>query len=310
MTKIQVISNTSAYIMSIICSLIPLFIGGIFVLLNRLEVGALLSIFMASDRIANPLTVALQNYNKLSTTKNIIKKIKAIEANTSSNFNEKNHNCSVLPISFHDASIGYGAEKPIISDLTLEINKGDKILIKGPSGSGKTSLLRSIQGMNDLVSGYVSYGEKADLPSLSIMQGISYIRQLPILFDDTIEFNITLGEHFSDSEIKDAIEKSGLSDIIEEKGMTFQVGENGKNLSGGQNQRIEIARALIRNRDLVIADEVTASLDKKTSTNIRKTLFSIPQAVIEVSHHNNSEELSKYNHVYQISEGTLLEEIF
>ena len=308
MTKVQVIFNTLAYILSIICSLLPLFIGGIFVLQNRLEVGALLSIFMASDRIANPLTVALQNYNKLSTTDNIMKKTEDITENTVTDFDTNSYNEGILPLEFDDVSIGYDSAHPILNDINFKISKGDKILLKGESGSGKTTLLRTIQGITDSLFGKINYGDKAHLTSLDIMQSISYIRQTTVIFNDTTEFNMTLGEYFSEYELMKAVKNAGLTSVIKEKGMTFEVGENGKNLSGGQNQRIEIARALLRERELLIADEITASLDNKTAANIRSTLFLAPQAVVEVSHHTDSSELYKYDHVYEIKEGTLSEE--
>ena len=310
MTKAQVVSNTLAYILSIICSLLPLYIGGFFVLQNRLEVGALVSIFMASNRIANPLTVAVQNYNKISTTNKIIERIEKIVKDTKPDFIDEYYKDGILPLEFHDASIGYQDDQPILESVSLKINNGDKILIKGESGSGKTTLLRAIQGINDPISGNINYGDNLQLSPLEITQSISYIRQTPIIFDDTIEFNITLGEKYSEEDLLKAVEKAGLSDVISEKGLDFQVGENGKNLSGGQNQRVEIARAVLRERELLIADEVTAALDNKTSESIRDTLFSIPQAVVEVSHHTKHEDLSSYDFVYQISEGILYQESY
>ncbi|QTJ43913.1 ATP-binding cassette domain-containing protein [Dolosigranulum pigrum] len=96
------------------------------------------------------------------------------------------------------------------------------------------------------------------------------------------------------------MELAGLTDLIQDKGLDYVVGEQGKHLSGGQNQRIEIARAIIRQRQVLIADEITAALDNQTAHSIHRTLFNLPQTVIEVNHHTTAEQLSQYDAVYQL----------
>lgn len=310
MTKTQAFSNIMAYVLSNVSRLIPLFIGGLFVLQNRIELGALLSIFMASDRIANPLTVAVQNYNKISTTNGIRAKINKIAFETIANFDKSSPSNEILPIKIKNISLNYETDKIILDNISMIINKGDKILIKGESGSGKTTFLRMLLGILSPFSGEINYGKKDKIIGPKITQSISYIRQTPIIFDDTIEFNITLGESFSKDRIVKAINDAGLVDLVNEEGLNYLVGENGENLSGGQNQRIEIARAVLRDRQLLIADEVTASLDNRTSQGIRNTLFSLPQTVIEVSHHVDSQDLSRYDYIYQIIDKKMRKEMF
>ena len=113
----------------------------------------------------------------------------------------------------------------------------------------------------------------------------SYVNQKPFLFDDTLRFNITLGRNVSDKQLDDAIHKAGLDELVKEKGLDSPVGENGNQLSGGQIQRIEIARALLSNRPILLADEATSALDPQLSLDIHKTLLQNPNiAVIEVAH--------------------------
>lgn len=298
MTKAQGGSNTAAYVLSMIASIIPLFIGGLFVLNGHIAVGALISIFMASDRIANPLTVAVQCYNKLATTKDIRQKLTTMAAETDPHFQQYTYDQSILPIQLNHVSFSHG-DTQIFDNLDLAITSSEKILLMGQSGSGKTTFLKIIQGLLQVDSGEVTYDGQV-LDNQALKQHISYIRQKPIIFDDSIAFNIMLGEDFSDQSLQEAIELAGLTDLIQDKGLDYVVGEQGKHLSGGQNQRIEIARAIIRQRQVLIADEITAALDNRTAHSIHRTLFNLPQTVIEVNHHTTVEQLSQYDAVYQL----------
>lgn len=300
MMMAQALGNLTSYVSSYILSIIPFFIGGIFVLNGHLEVAALVAVFIASDRIANPLSVAAENMNKLSTTIEIRNKIQTIDSeNKAVQRIEYDANISILPIEIHEGKLVYG-DKIVLEDLTMKIQEGEKILLIGESGSGKTSILNVLQQHTHLTKGIIQYGQLKTEETLHIKQNISYIRQTPMIFNDSLLFNLTLGENYEQQELQDAMKLAGLTSILEERGFDYMVGENGQNLSGGQNQRVEIARAIMRKRELLIADEITASLDKETAKGIHETLLSLPQAIIEVSHHIQGENFEDYDRVYKI----------
>ena len=106
-----------------------------------------------------------------------------------------------------------------------------------------------------------------------------------------MEFNITLGKKYPSKKLNAVIEKAGLKELVDEKGLTYSVGEKGKNLSGGQIQRIEIARALLSDRPIMLADEATSALDQKLSEKIHSIILDNPRlTVIEVAHKISTKE--------------------
>ncbi|WP_010632925.1 ATP-binding cassette domain-containing protein, partial [Sporolactobacillus vineae] len=105
---------------------------------------------------------------------------------------------------------------------------------------------------------------------------------------------------YTDQEVMEAAEHAGLAELIREKGLDFQIGANGGNLSGGQLQRIEIARALIRKRPILLADELTSALDNRLSLQIHRTLFNLPITIIEAGHKLSQEEMQNYDHVIHL----------
>jgi ABC-type multidrug transport system fused ATPase/permease subunit len=302
MVMIQALSNLSAYVLSYILSLIPVLIGGFFVFKGSLDLGALVAVFIASNRIANPISVSAHSISKLSATIDIRNKIIKIEEEVDL-FKQTGNTLvdRILPIKIKNGTVQF-ANNLVLKDFNLEINKGEKLLLLGESGSGKTTILNLIQRHIYPTSGHITFDNNETLINHEIISNISYIRQTPMIFNETLEFNITLGEYFEKDKLNNAIEAAGLKTIVKERGLDYIVGENGKNLSGGQNQRVEIARAILRERELLIADEVTSSLDKETAENIHSTLLNLPQAVIEVSHHIKEEDFNKYDHVYLVKD--------
>ena len=120
------------------------------------------------------------------------------------------------------------------------------------------------------------------------------IQQNPYLFNATIRENLSLGQDFQDEQLLTVLQQVGLDQEFPE-GLDFQVEDNGKNVSGGQRVRLEIARFLLRQKDILLADEITAALDPANARKVRQLLLSLPIMIIEVAHY--VDDLSVYDAV-------------
>ena len=120
------------------------------------------------------------------------------------------------------------------------------------------------------------------------------IQQNPYLFNATIRENLSLGQDFQEEQLLTVLQQVGLDQEFPE-GLDFQVEDNGKNVSGGQRVRLEIARFLLRQKDILLADEITAALDPANARKVRQLLLSLPIMIIEVAHY--VDDLSVYDAV-------------
>ncbi|MGX7199527.1 ATP-binding cassette domain-containing protein [Enterococcus nangangensis] len=174
-------------------------------------------------------------------------------------------------------------QKVLFTDINFKIPAGAKVLFTGESGTGKTSLFNLLVGNEKPNTGKIflsSVGKEQPLHG-----NVSLIQQNPYLFNTTIRENVALGLKVSDAEVVAVLKQVELYQQLGKEPLFFLVEKNGDNLSGGQKIKIEIARALLRKRQILLADEVTASLDIDNSTKIRQLLLNLPQTVIEIAHH-------------------------
>lgn len=160
----------------------------------------------------------------------------------------------------------------------LTFDKGQKYAIIGTSGCGKSTLLKILTGqLRDFSGQYEINGEQ---PSTNLFQQLSYVNQTTFLFNDSIRHNIDLTNQHRQEDLAAMLTMLGL----EQFHLEDEIVDNGKNLSGGQRQRLAIARALLRDKSVLILDEATANLDEATSRQIEDYILSTGKMVIMVTH--------------------------
>ena len=212
---------------------------------------------------------------------------------------------------FNHICFSYSEGKEVLKELNLQVKEGEKVVLIGTSGSGKSSILKILMGMERAQSGTIRIGGQdiVDLGEDRIFKEISYIQQEVFIFDGTIRENICLFQTYWEEELQSVIERAGLRNLVKEKGLDYLCGENGAALSGGERQRISIARSLLRKTPILLADEITASLDKENSYLVLDTLLNIENTTeILVLHDLDSRILSRVDRISVLKNGKVEEE--
>jgi ATP-binding cassette, subfamily B, bacterial len=178
-------------------------------------------------------------------------------------------------IQFSDITFAYNERHPVINNLNLTINAGERFAIIGKSGCGKTTLAYMLIGFYRPQNGYIEIdGQKLSECNLkSIRQSVGLVQQDVLIFDGTIRENILLGNlHTSHDKLINACQSAGLLEFIESlpDKLDTVIGSKGIGVSGGQKQRIAIARIYLKNPQIIIFDEATSSLDSETEEAIHE----------------------------------------
>lgn len=165
----------------------------------------------------------------------------------------------------------------VLKDFNLSVKPGETIALVGESGSGKSTVVNMAIGLFTATSGSITIDGRdiKDLDMHSVRKRIAVVPQNTILFNGTIKENITYGRPgVTKKELDDAIEAANLKHVIEKlpDGINTDIGEHGGKLSGGQRQRISIARAIIRNPDVIVFDEATSALDSVSEAEIQAAI--------------------------------------
>ena len=218
-----------------------------------------------------------------------------------------------MEICFSNVDFAY-EKKKILNHVSFTIPEKKMTAIVGPSGSGKTTLCRLIPRFWDVDAGKVSIGgiDVKDYTMNSLMKNISMVFQNVYLFADTIENNIKFGKaNATHEEVVDAAKRACCHDFIIALPQGYQtvIGEGGASLSGGEKQRISIARALIKDAQIVIFDEATANVDPENEDRLQSAIEELTKdkTVIMIAHRlktvRNAEKILVLDHGEIVQEG-------
>jgi ATP-binding cassette, subfamily C, bacterial len=179
-------------------------------------------------------------------------------------------------IRFEGVDFSYG-EKPVLRGADLEIQRGEFVTLIGPSGSGKTTTVDLLIGFYDPAAGRITIDgvDLSELDRRAWRKHVGYVPQDTFIFHDTVRENVTLGDRtVTDDAVHRALGLAGAAEFVGQlpSGLDTNLGERGARLSGGQRQRIGIARALVREPQLLILDEVTSALDPENERAICRTV--------------------------------------
>ncbi len=282
---------------------------------SDLSVGLMLAVFSYLWVMVSPTQDIINFQYVLATAKAACKRINTVfEMEQEPMIREKSDpfkNTEALDIEVKDLSFAYLENKPILKNINMHIGKGSKLAIVGASGSGKTTLANILVGFYPLDEGEILYGNVSnrDLKLSTIRENIHLILQHPKLFNDTMLFNLTLGNEYSRDEVQKALHIAQLDDVIRrlDKGLDTLVGKDGIKLSGGQRQRVAIARMVLSDPKVVIFDESTSALDVHTEAKLFEALHSFleEKTVITIAHRLSTIKSAEF--IYVLEDGKVVD---
>jgi ABC-type multidrug transport system fused ATPase/permease subunit len=247
--------------------------GGYLVMSGRLTPGGLVAFYGYTLQLFIPLYGVVDIYSKLQRAGASIRRLMEItEAQT---ILCERPNALVLGaglagmVELRDVSFGYADDRPVLSEVSLRVNAGERVAIAGKSGNGKSTIARLVARLYDAHSGTVliAGNDVRDLKLKSLRSSVIFVPQDPVLFDVTLRENLLYGNaDATDEEIERVAQLAQLESVMRKlpRGWDEPLGPRGNRLSGGERQRVALARALLQHPKVLILDECTSALDALT----------------------------------------------
>jgi len=217
-----------------------------------------------------------------------------------------------VAIQLKDIQFEYRPGEPVLNGVSLAIPAGQKVALVGASGGGKSTLVQVLLGLYPAQSGEIRFdGVPVEHIGLEVVrEHVATVLQHPVLFNDTVRNNLTLGRDYPDEALWQALQRAQLADTVRDmpQGLQSQLGRQGVRLSGGQRQRLAIARLLLGEPQVVIFDEATSALDTETEARLHEALkeFLDGRTVIIVAHRLSA--VRQADRVYVFEDGRIAEQ--
>jgi len=269
--------------------------GGYQAFIGVLTVGGLVAFYGYMARLFDPLHAGVEIYSRLNRVSSSIQRILEV-IETRPSVAEKTAAIRFSSpvrgyVELEDVSFSYRGEHPVLCQLNLRIEAGEKVALVGVSGSGKSTLAKLIARLYDVKQGsiYVDGIDVRDVRLDSLRSTICYVMQEPVLFDMTLKENLLLGKRYAnEQELRHAIDVADLDDLLcrLSAGWDTRIGPRGNMLSGGERQRVALARAVLQDPALLLLDESTSALDAPSEQGVFRNLARhFPnQTIIFISH--------------------------
>ncbi len=286
-------------------------IGGIFVYYNRIDLPDLIAMTSLMITIAGPIQTIADVYSELVSSKKIFDKLMIfLEKDDYKPKDTGEKVSSIDNVVMNKAFIKYG-DSLVLEDLNYSFKKDYKYLIVGESGSGKSSILKLLLANFKYMGDFVRVNGKVleDVNIYSYYSNISYIPQDTTIFTASLIDNINLFSKNTDrKKAEEVLDLVGLSDLISNRKNGLDSIINKNDLSGGEKKRLDLARALYQDRDLIIIDEVDSGLDYENQNKISEIIKEIEgKILICVSHSTNSNFKSSFDKILEIENKKLVE---
>ena len=207
-----------------------------------------------------------------------------------------------------DLTKTYGSGTTLVRALrsvTLDIPSGRFTAIMGASGSGKSTLIQTLMGEIPLLEGKVSLNRDA-LPS-DEGSWFGMVEQAPFVFNLTLGENLSLGLDYRSEEMETVLQAVGLAKFADPESLARVLGGDQQILSGGELKRLEVARALLFKKPILLVDEALSGLDAQAAKALNQVLRQYPGLVIDIEHHITPDLISQYDRVLTIRDGYLEE---
>ena len=306
MNHVRFTSKLLANLLSGLSSFVPLAIGVYLVIVGDTKLATVIAIYLASDRIVSPLLNAIDYYQRFNSIIPVIERVEKYTEFERNDSESKSSISTVFPIELQQCSVQIDG-MTILDKIDLEINENDRVLIMGPSGSGKSTLLELLYGLYVSKVGVQNYnGVHRQLVSGDdLKKHIGFFTQESRIFYESLKFNISLGEDYSDSEVTSVLQKVGLGYLVDRIGLHNAELNLDESLSGGEKARICLARLLLRKYQLLLLDEFSSAIDEDTTMMIRELLKKNNIPFVEIAH-RVPKDMSLYNKSYTLESGQLI----
>lgn len=332
------ISSTLEWI-ALVAIAAVLWLGGLLVMEDQVNLGLLASFILFAQRLFNPLRqfaekftaiqagltamerfhnlmsepIEIQDPEHLSFAQAIAPPASEQELAESDRSDTLVNVAHATPgeIRFDHVSFGYKSDEYVLHDLDFTIRSGEKVALVGPTGAGKSSIIRLLCRLYETSQGHILLDgvDIRDLPQAELRRRMAVILQDGFLFAGDVKSNISLGETYSIEQIRQAAVQTNVAAFIEHlpQGYDTQLRERGSNLSGGQKQLLAFARAAVRNPPILVLDEATANLDVGTEAMIQEALETLleQRTAIIIAHRLST--IRKVDRILVLKQGRLIE---